>query len=337
MLVRTAPLRALLAALIALLVLAAPAAAHERKLLLGTAVDVEALANDDRYRALLAREFDSVTAENVMKWYAVEPQRGVDEFEDADRLVRFARRHGQSVYGHTLVWHNQLPSWLTEGSFSKPELKRILRRHIFAVAGHFRGKVRAWDVVNEAIDDDGQWRDTIFYRAFGKRYVEMALRWARKADPHAKLFLNDYNIEGLNAKSDAYFALAKDLRRRGVPLDGIGIQGHLSLVYDFPGGVEENLRRFARLGLEPAFTEVDVRIPLPVSDDELAEQADWFGGLYDACRAVPPCKTFTVWGFTDRYSWVPSVFPGEGAATPFDEEYRPKPAWSAIHPPRSGT
>ena len=321
---------AALAATAILAVVAAPAAAHERDVLLGTAVDVEALAQDDRYRSLLARKFESVTAENVMKWYAVEPQRGVDDFAAADRLVRFARRHGQSVYGHTLIWHNQLPAWLTEGEFTKAELARIMRRHIFAVVGHFRGKVRAWDVVNEAIDDNGQWRDTIFYRAFGPEYVAMALRWARQADPHVKLFLNDYNIEGINAKSTVYYELAKELRRRHVPLDGIGIQGHLSLMYDFPGQVTENLRRFARLGLEPAFTEVDVRIPLPASEEELARQADWFGRLLDSCRAVRPCRTFTVWGFTDRYSWVPSVFPGEGAATPFDENYRPKPAWFAI-------
>lgn len=145
-----------------------------------------------------------------------------------------------------------------------------------------------------------------------------------------KLFLNDYNIEGLGPKSDAYYALATDLLARGVPLHGIGVQGHLGIQYGFPPGVTENLQRFADLELDIAFTEVDVRMPLPVTDEKLATQADYFGRLMDSCLAVTHCVSFTVWGFSDAYSWVSGWFEGQGAATPFDEAFKPKPAYFAM-------
>jgi endo-1,4-beta-xylanase len=335
-------------AVFALLAAAPAASAHQRHhfglgdvglfrgVFMGSAVDMNALANDAQYRRVLDREFRSVTAENVMKWETVEPQRGVDDFRQADALVAHARAHHQSVYGHTLLWHNQLPPWLTagvaDGSISNAELKQILRRHIFAVVGHFRGRVRAWDVVNEVIDDNAQFRDTLWYRAFGSDYIEWALRWAHQADPRAKLFVNDYNLEGLSAKTDAYYALVKDLQAKGAPVDGLGVQGHLSLMFGFPFKMPENLQRFAALGLDIAITEADVRIPMPVDGDELERQASYFRQMLDACLSVRSCHTFTVWGFSDKYSWVPGFFtdPPEGAATPFDETFQPKPAYFAL-------
>ena len=334
-------------AVFALLAAAPAASAHSRHhqfglgdigllrgVFMGSAVDVDALANEPQYRDVLAREFRSVTAENVMKWQTVEPQRGVDDFTAADRLVAFARSHRQSVYGHTLLWHNQLPDWLTagvaDGSIDNAQLKQILRRHVFAVVGHFRGKVRAWDAVNEVIDDNAQFRDTLWYRAFGSDYIEWVLRWAHQADPRVQLVINDYNIEGLNAKSDAYYALVKDLKARGVPIDAIGIQGHLSLDFPFPGQVPENVKRFAALGLDVNFTEADVRMTLPVTDALLTRQASYFRQMLDACLSVRRCHTFTVWGFTDAHSWVPGFFTGQGAATPFTETYQPKPAYFAL-------
>ena len=336
------------AAAAALAVVAPPAGAHgrhhqvrphhvglgdlglRRGVFVGSAVDTTALANEPQYAAVLAREFRSVTAENVMKWETVEPQQGVDDFTAADGLVDFARAHGQSVYGHNLIWHNQLPAWLTQGTWTKEQLAAILKRHIFAVAGHFRGKVRAWDVVNEGIDDNAQFCDTIWYRTFGSDYFAMALRWAHEADPHAKLFLNDYNIEGINAKSDAYYALIKSLQAQHVPIDGIGIQGHLSLDFPFPGQMPENVQRFAALGLDVGITEADVRMTLPVTDELLARQASYFRQMLDACLSVRSCHTYTVWGFTDLHSWVPGFFTGQGAATPFTETYQPKPAYFAL-------
>ncbi|GIF15127.1 endo-1,4-beta-xylanase [Actinoplanes teichomyceticus] len=306
------------------------AAARGSGVRIGTAVDMSALAADTPYREGVAREFDTVTPENVMKWEAVEPQPGVYDWAAADRLVDFARQNGQLVRGHTLVWHSQNPAWLTEATYTPAQLRTILRNHIFAEMGHFKGRIWAWDVANEVFNEDGTLRDTIWLRALGPGYIADAFRWAHQADPKALLFLNDYNNEGINAKSDAYFALVKQLRAQGVPVHGYGMQGHLAVHYGFPDTVLENVRRFDKLGLKTAFTEVDVRMQLPTDSAKVQAQAEGFGSLLRACLLVKHCVSYTVWGFTDKYSWVPGVFEGEGSATPADENFQVKPAWNTL-------
>jgi endo-1,4-beta-xylanase len=271
-----------------------------------------------------------VTPENVKKWGLLEPRRGVYDYAAADRLVAFARAHGQKVRGHTLVWHNQNPAWLTEDAFTPRQLRAILREHITETVRHFRGRIWHWDVVNEIFNDDGTWRDTIWLRNLGPGYVADAFRWAHRADPAARLYVNDYNNEGVNAKSDAYYRLIRQLRAEGVPVQGYGIQGHLAVQYGFPGDTLQNLRRFERLGLDTAFTEVDVRMPLPVDAIKVQAQAQGFTTLLQACLLSKRCVSYTLWGFTDRYSWVPGVFRGEGYATPLEEDYTRKPAYYAI-------
>ncbi|MEV6349831.1 endo-1,4-beta-xylanase [Actinoplanes sp. NPDC051851] len=297
---------------------------------IGTAVDTDALAADVPYREAVAREFDTVTPENVMKWQLVEPQQGVFDWAAADRLVDFARANGQAVRGHTLVWHSQNPSWLTEDAFTPAELRELLRQHILAEVGHFKGRIWAWDVANEVFNDDGTLRDTLWLRALGPGYIADAFRWAHQADPKAALFLNDYNNEGVNAKSDAYYALIKQLRSAGVPVDGYGMQGHLGVQYGFPDTVVENVRRFDALGVQTAFTEVDVRMVLPPDVAKVRAQAEGFSTLLRACLLAKHCVSYTVWGFTDRYSWVPGFFDGQGSATPTDENLQPKPAYYAL-------
>ena len=297
---------------------------------IGTAVDTTALAGDAPYRTAVGREFNAVTPENVMKWQVVEPTQGHYDWSQADQLVAFARAHGQLVRGHTLVWHSQNPSWLTEDAFTPAQLRDILRKHIFDEMGHFRGKIWAWDVANEVFNDDGTLRDTIWLRALGPDYIADAFRWAHQADPHAKLFLNDYNNEGVNAKSDAYYALIKQLRAQGVPVQGFGIQGHLALQYGLPGDVAANVRRFDALGVKTAFTEVDVRMVLPADPIKVAAQAEGFATMLRACLLVKHCISYTLWGFTDKYSWVPGFFDGQGSATPMNEQLQPKPAYDTL-------
>jgi endo-1,4-beta-xylanase len=304
-------------------------AAHT-KLRIGTAVDMTALANDATYRRLVGDEFSTVTPENVMKWGPLEPVRGQIDFGPADELVRFAREHGQKVRGHTLVWHNQLPNWLTSGTWTAAELRAILRQHIFTVAGHFRGQIWAWDVVNEAVDDSGNLRDTIFLRTLGPGYIADAFRWAHQADPKAILFYNDYNIEGINNKSNRVYQLVQDLRAQGVPVQGVGVQGHLSTDFPFPNDMLQNLRRFAALGLDTAVTEADVRHTLPSTPAKVNAQAQGFSLMLQSCLLVRSCISYTLWGFTDKYNWVPSTFPGQGEATPFDVNFRPKPAYDTM-------
>jgi endo-1,4-beta-xylanase len=298
---------------------------------IGSAVDTTALANEPDYAKVLAHQFSSVTPENVMKWETVEPQPGIEDYSAADELVAFAEHQNMMVRGHNLVWHSQLPSWLTQGSFTNEQLADILHRHITDEVTHFRGRVYAWDVVNEPLNEDGTLRDTIWYDVLGPDYIAQALEWAHEADPNAKLYLNDYDIEWAGPKSDGMYALAQDLLARQVPLDGIGFESHLAIQDGFPGGMAQNMQRFADLGLDVAITEADVRMPLPVTPEKLAQQADYYRQLAEACLAVQRCVSFTIWGFTDRHSWVPGFFAGQGAADLYDENLVPKPAYDAVH------
>ncbi|TDV47794.1 endo-1,4-beta-xylanase [Actinophytocola oryzae] len=307
-----------------------------RHLLVGTAVDHAAYTSDATYRARVSSEFSSITAENVMKWEVVEPVRGQLDFTAADQLIAAARKNGQQVRGHTLLWHNQLPAWLTSGvesgDIDATELRGILRKHITDEARHFRGRIYQWDVVNEVIDDDGRPRDTLWLRELGPGYIADAFRWAHQADPKAKLFLNDYNVEGVSAKSDAYLALVKDLLAQRVPVHGFGAQGHYGVQYGLHAAsdVATNLGRFEALGLETAITEADVRMLMPTDTVKLQAQAQGYSVLLQGCLLAKRCNSFTVWGFTDKYSWVPGFFDGEGAANLLDENFAAKPGYREL-------
>ncbi len=288
------------------------------------------LDRDATYSSVLVREFDSVTPENAMKWGPVEPEKGTFNWAEADAIVAFAQAHGMKVRGHTLVWHNQLPDWLNSGTFTPAQLSAILKSHITTEVGRYAGKIYAWDVVNEVFNEDGTWRDTIWYRAFGDKFVADAFRWAHEADPQAKLYINDYNTDLANPKSDALLALVKSLKAQGVPIDGVGFQAHFDLAVDSLGDMAANLKRFTDLGVDVAITELDARIPMPADKTALAKQADFYKEAASACVSLPRCVGITVWGFTDKYSWVPYSFPSEGAATLLDADFQPKPAYRAF-------
>ncbi|MFD0316717.1 endo-1,4-beta-xylanase [Streptomyces flavalbus] len=291
---------------------------------------------DKEYRKILGQQFSSVSPENQMKWDAIHPERDRYDFAAADAIVDFAAKHGQVVRGHTLLWHSQNPAWLEQGDFTKAELRAILRDHITTVVGRYAGRIQQWDVANEIFDGEGNLRtqENIWIRELGPGIVADAFRWAHRADPRAKLFLNDYGVESVNAKSDAYLALVKDLRAQRVPVHGFSAQAHLSTRYGFPGDLEQNLRRFDALGLETAITELDVRMDLPESGvptpAQLTQQAEYYERALTACLAVEDCNSFTIWGFTDKYSWVPVFFQGEGSATVMTEDFSRKPAFYAL-------
>jgi endo-1,4-beta-xylanase len=292
--------------------------------------------SDRKYRKILGQQFNSVSPENQMKWEFIHPERDRYDFGAADAIVEFAERHGQVVRGHTLLWHSQNPEWLEQGDFSEEELREILREHITTVVGRYAGRIQQWDVANEIFDEQGSLRtqDNIWIRELGPDIVADAFRWAHEADPKAKLFFNDYGVESDNAKSDAYYALAQDLLEQGVPVHGFSVQAHLSMRYGFPGDLRQNLERFDALGLETAVTELDVRMDLPESgvptDAQQKQQADWYQRVLEACLAVEECNSFTIWGFTDKYSWVPVFFQGEGSATVMTEDFARKPAFHAL-------
>ena len=296
----------------------------------GTAVDINALANDATYRDTLSRQFSSVTAENVMKLDTLEPQQGAFNYAPADQLIAFASANRMAVRGHVLVWHNQIPSWVNEQAFTPDQLRTILRDHIMETARHFKGKLYQWDVLNEALNEDGTLRDTIWLRNLGEGYIADVFRWAHMADRNVKLFYNDFNLEFFGPKSDAAFAIVKGLVAQGVPIDGVGFQGHLGAQFGFDTRVQENMQRFADLGLEISVTEADVRMPLPTDVFKLQAQSQGYHSLLEPCLLTRACGSFTVWGYSDKYSWVPGVFTGQGAADLFDENFQPKPALAAV-------
>jgi len=291
---------------------------------------------DTAYREVLASEFSSVSAENQMKWEYLHPERERYEFGTADAIVEFAEANDQAVRGHTLLWHSQNPDWVEQGGFTPDELRAILRDHITTVVGRYAGRIQQWDVANEIFDESGALRSTenIWIRELGPGIIGDAFRWAHEADPDAELFFNDYSVESVNAKSDAYYALIQQLLAEGVPVHGFSAQAHLSTRYGFPADLEANLRRFADLGLHTAITELDVRMDLPPDGvptaEQLAQQADYYQRVLTACLNVEGCDSFTIWGFTDKYSWVPVTFEGEGAATVMWDDLTRKPAYYAL-------
>jgi endo-1,4-beta-xylanase len=293
----------------------------------GTAVTGSKLTGT--YGDIAGAQFSSLTPGNAMKWGTVEPTQGSFNWSEADQIVAFAQAHNQQVRGHTLVWHSQNPSWLTNGTWTPAQLSSLLQNHISTEVGRYKGEITAWDVVNEPFSEDGTYRSTLWYNGLGANYIAQALTWAHAADPAAKLYINDYNVEGVNAKSTALYDLVKSLKAAGVPIDGVGLQAHLVLG-QVPATLQQNIQRFADLGVDVAITELDVRMALPADSTELAQQKADFKSVMAACVAVTRCVNVTVWGFTDSDSWVPGTFPGYGAATPYDENYAPKPAYYGL-------
>jgi endo-1,4-beta-xylanase len=297
---------------------------------------------DKKYRRYLRSEFNSLSPENQAKWEFIHPQQGVYNFGEMDAIARFAKRNKQQVRGHTLLWHSQNPEWLEKGNFTDRQLRRILRDHIRTVVGRYKGQIYQWDVANEIFKDDGSGLrvgptasgGNIWITRLGPGIIADAFRWAHQADPDAKLFLNDYGVESINAKSNAYYAYVQDLKKQGVPIDGFSVQAHLSTRFDFPATLQQNLQRFDDLGLETAITELDVRMDVPTGQqptwEQLDRQATDYRRALEACLGVEDCTSFTIWGFTDRYSWVPVFFQGQGFANVFTADYKRKPAYFAL-------
>lgn len=331
-------------ALLATLLIATPAQAAEplrshaedRGKFIGTALATTPLAGEAAYRNIAAAQFNQITAENAMKWEDTEPSDGNYTFAGADQIVAFATQNNQTVHGHTLVWHSQTPGWVQ--GLSAAAMRTAMQDHIATVVGRYAANpvVTSWDVVNEAFNEDGTFRTSFWYNTLGQGYIAEAFRLARAADPNARLCINDYNVEGINAKSTALYNLVSSLRSQGVPVDCVGFQAHLATQYGFPGQVQQNLQRFADLGVEVRFTELDVRIVMPRDAAKDATQATYFRNIINACNAVTACSGVTLWGFTDKHSWVPDTFPSEGAALIYDANYATKPAYTAVHDALAG-
>ncbi|MFE4757696.1 non-reducing end alpha-L-arabinofuranosidase family hydrolase [Streptomyces mirabilis] len=288
----------------------------------GTAVAAGRLG-DGTYTGILDREFNSVTPENEMKWDTTEPSRGNFNFGPADQIVNRAIAHGQRMRGHTLVWHSQLPSWVSSIRDANT-LRSVMNNHITTEMNHFKGKIYAWDVVNEAFADggSGQLRSSVFRDVLGNGFLEQAFRTARSADPAAKLCYNDYSIEDWNAaKTQGVYRLVRDFKSRGVPIDCVGFQSHFGTGGP-PAGFQTTLSNFAALGVDVQITELDIAQAPPTA----------YANTVRACMNVPRCTGITAWGIRDSDSWRS----GENPLL-FDRNGNKKPAYNAALTALGGT
>jgi endo-1,4-beta-xylanase len=309
--------------------------AEKRNFYVGAAVAYAPFLSEKPYRDTLRTQYNMVVAENVMKWDTTEPLQDSFNFDKADAIVQFAQDNHMVVRGHNLVWHNQIPGWVTSGNFTRDQLLSVMQNHIQNEVAHFKGKVVAWDVVNEGMGDDGQLRKDIWLDTIGPDYIEQAFRFAHQADPDAKLYYNDYGGEGMNHKSDAIYAMVSDLKKKGVPIDGVGLQMHVGIG---PGeassaaDVAANMERLGALGLDVQITEMDVKIENGTGsqDENLKAQAALYGTMLQVCLQHKNCTAFLTWGFTDNYTWIPGFTGKDDLPLPFDMNYLPKPAYGAM-------
>ncbi|WP_378789308.1 endo-1,4-beta-xylanase [Nonomuraea fastidiosa] len=291
------------------------AAAEQTGRYFGTAIAAGKLG-DSQYTTIANREFNMITAENEMKIDATEPNRGQFNFSNGDRIYNWAVQNGKRVRGHTLAWHNQQPYWMQQ--LEGYDLRQAMINHINGVVGHYKGKIYAWDVVNEAFDDgnSGARRNSNLQRT-GNDWIEVAFRTARAADPDAKLCYNDYNIDNWNwAKTQAVYNMVRDFKSRGVPIDCVGLQSHFNSNSPYNPNYRTTIQSFAALGVDVQITELDIQ----------GGSASTYASVVNDCLAVPRCTGITVWGVRDTDSWLGS----QASALLFDGNGNKKAAYTAV-------
>ncbi len=310
---------------------------------LGMAVAVwRGYLEDQTKSNVISSHFNMVVAENCMKFDAIHPQRDEYNFPASDGLVDFAARNNMQVRGHTLVWHNQVPGWISSDgkknshNYGRTEMLEIMNSHISTVMGRYKSRVREWDVVNECLDDDQSivrdnpdafnLRTSVWQLAIGEDYIEKAFEYAHAADPDAHLYLNDYGVEFMGEpKSEAFYNLAKSLVEKGVPLYGVGLQCHLTVGELNADKLVANIRRYEQLGLKCIVTELDIAQDNPASADAAKRQAEEYCEVVNAALAEPNCPTVMIWGLTDPDSWR------KNNPLLFDGNMQPKESFYAVH------
>ena len=337
---------------------------YEKDFLVGVALNGGQVTGRNQNAAALAgAQFSCLTAENDMKWQLIHPEPDRYNFGSADAYFEFAKKHKMQVIGHTLVWHSQTPAWVFQGSDGKPatreELLKRMRDHIHTVAGHYKGKVKGWDVVNEALSDGGPeiLRDSPWRRIIGEDFLDHAFRFAREADPKAELYYNDYGLENERKRANCV-KMVKGMLERKVPIDGIGTQSHFHLNQPSAAEIEKTIKDFADLGLKVMITELDVDV-LPGrgapgnADVNRREQGDdttnpYAAGLPDEMQQKlakryeeifdiylkhrKSITRVTFWGLDDGQTWL-NGFPIRGRTNHpllFNRELKPKPAFEAL-------
>jgi endo-1,4-beta-xylanase len=306
----------------------------------GVAINPAELYPNSAYQRLATQHFNSITPENIFKPRYLHPAPERYEWAEADQLAAFARANNQRLHGHTLIWHQQLPGWMTSFSGNADAWEALFRDHIQTICRHFRGQVTSWDVVNEAFDADGGLRSTIWSQHLGGSYLEKAFRYAHEADPDALLFYNDYDLESNPAKRQAVLAWLRTMRQRGVPVHGLGLQMHISIAHPDNAQLAEALREAQKTGLQLHLSEIDVSVnplgqviaPTPAL---LQRQAEKLAFLVRTYRELPRAQQFgiTFWGVSDRNTWMRRYFQRDDYPLLFDDNYQPKPAFCILARP----
>ncbi|MHA6249039.1 endo-1,4-beta-xylanase [Pontibacter sp. CAU 1760] len=338
------------------------AAAYKGDFYIGAALNGRQVSNiDTQAVTLIEKQFNSISPENLLKWEAVHPKPGVYNFEPADNYVALGQRNNMFVVGHTLVWHNQTPKWVFEVDNGKPVSKEVLlqrmEEHIRTVAGRYKGKINSWDVVNEALNDDGTLRQSEWLKIIGEEFLPTAFRLAREVDPEAELYYNDYNL-WKPAKRDGAVRLVRSLQEQGIKVDGVGMQGHYGLKSPSLEDIEASILAFSKLGVKVSFTEVDIDV-LPNPSNRQGADIDatfefdekynlYTTGLPDSVQQQLTARytelfqlfrkhsdkidRVTFWGVTDNDSWLNNwPIPGRTSyPMVFDRQYQPKPAFEAL-------
>jgi endo-1,4-beta-xylanase len=319
--------------------------------MIGVAVNQRQCTEQDTNGAALVKtQFNSIAPENVMKWEIIHPRPGTNgyDFEGADRYVDFGEKNGMYIVGHTLVWHSQTPHWVFQGegtnTITRDELLQRMREHIHTVVGRYKGRIKAWDVVNEALLEDGSLRHSQWYRIIGEDYIAKAFEYAHEADPAAELRYNDFAIEN-ERKRNGVITLVKKLKAQNVPVTGLGSQTHANLTWPNAELLDTTLTAFAELGLPISITELDVNASQRGQSSQSADVSQnsqaGGGGVVDSANQKLAAqyaslfrvfvkhrhdiKLVTFWGVTDRDSWRRF-----GNPLLFDGAWRPKPAFDAV-------
>ncbi len=323
--------------------------------------EAEITGQDQSADALIAAQFNTISPENVLKWERVHPQPGKYDFNLADRYVAFGRKHHMFIVGHNLVWHSQVPAWVFHDDkgnlLTRDALLARMKDHIDTVVGRFKGKIASWDVVNEAINDDGTMRPSLWYKIIGPDFIEKAFQYAHEADPKAELVYNDYSLEN-EPKRSAAIALVKKMRADGVYITGVGIQGHDHLDWPTAEQEEQTIAAFEAAGIKVSITEFDINV-LPnanrqhsadvnlrvqqdaalnpyvkgLPDSVQQELARRYAELFGVYMKHPgEVERVTFWGVTDGDSWL-NGWPVPGRTNYpllFDRDGKPKPAYDAV-------
>jgi endo-1,4-beta-xylanase len=336
--------------------------AYKDSFLIGAALNrAQFYEEDARGAALVKTHFNSITPENALKWESVHPRPDGYDFEAPDRYVAFGEKNGMFIVGHTLVWHNQTPRWVFQDDQGNPvdrdTLLARMRDHIHTVVGRYKGRIKGWDVVNEALNEDGTMRQTLWMKIIGEDYLAKAFEFAHEADPQCELYYNDYSLEN-EAKRTGAVQLIKKLKAQGVPVYGVGLQGHNNLEWPTPEQQDATIAAFAALGVKVMITELDIDVLPRATRDQGADitlnveaqerlnpyakglpdsvqqalakrYADLFS-VYLKHRGIVTRVTF--WGVTDGDSWK-NNWPVRGRTNYpllFDRNGQPKPAFHAV-------